>query len=404
MPMEHTTSASPYRLPLPSAHRFATIALAVLIAMPLCGATGAAPTSASKKSAGGSGGQSILVLVNDEPITAYEVEQRQRLMALGANFQERAQANFQRMIKAESTTTRLKAILNETINGNRGKTREQILAIFEDRKKQFALSLQRQAVADARASVLPALRKSALEELIDERLKLQEAKRLNLVVGDDEVSAVVNSIAQRNKMTEQQFGEHLKSSGADINAMRQRFKATLSWNNVIRRRFGHQIAITERDVDRFVDKSATGTQASVELKVQRITLAVDSALDQRQIASRLQQAEALRAKFTGCKDGAKLAESVAGARFEDLGTRSAGSIAEPTQSLLLNAKDGEALPATVGPGGVELWAVCGRQAAKADAKNDRDEDSAGDARQKEFEILAKKHLKDLRQDAFIEYR
>lgn len=384
--------------------RSLSIALIALVIVPASAVLGA-PAAGGKKSSSGSSGQSIVVLVNDEPVTAYEVEQRQRLIALSANFQERAQQNFQRMIKAESTTERLKTILNDTIKANRGKSREQILAIFEERKKQFAVGLQRQAVADARASVLPGFRKQALDELIEERLKLQEAKRLNLVATDEEVSTIVNSIAQRNKMTEQQFGEHLKGVGADLNTMRQRFKATLSWNNVIRRRFGHQIAITERDVERFVDKSGAGegSAAAVDLKVQRITLAIDGKLEQRQIAERLQQADAMRAQFTGCKNGQKLAQTIPGGRFEDLGTRSAGSIPEPTQSLLLNAQDGEVLPPTVGPSGIELWVVCGRQAAKTQTAKASDDDG-GDSRQKEFEILAKKHLKDLRQDAFIEYR
>ena len=39
-------------------------------------------------------GLSIAVLVNDDPITGYEIEQRQRIMSLGANIGEKAQANF----------------------------------------------------------------------------------------------------------------------------------------------------------------------------------------------------------------------------------------------------------------------------------------------------------------------
>lgn len=377
---------------------------ALLAALPWPAATAVGATE--KKSAGASG-QSIVALVNDEPITVYEVQQRQRLMALSANFQERAQQNFQRAIKAESTSTRLKAILNEVIQANRGKSRDEILAIFEERKKQFALGLQRQAVADARSSLLPGLRKAAMDELIDERLKLQEAKRLNMLASDEEVAAIVNSIAQRNKMTESQFAEHLKGAGADLNSMRQRFRATLSWNNVIRRRFGHQIAVSERDVERFVDKSSD-TAASegdgVQLKVQRITLAIDDKVDQRQIAQRLQQAESLRTKLAGCKSGAKAASGISGARFEDLGARAPTSIPEPTRSLLLNAKDGEALPPAVGTGGVEIWAVCGRQTGTASAGSGQQTKDGEDSRQKEFEILARKHLKDLRQDAFIEYR
>jgi peptidyl-prolyl cis-trans isomerase SurA len=60
------------------------------------------------------------------------------------------------------------------------------------------------------------------------------------------------------------------------------------------------------------------------------------------------------------------------------------------------------VPPSVGAGGVELWAVCGRKVLKAD--DQKREVAQAELRSKEFEILAKKHLKDLRQDAAIEYR
>jgi peptidyl-prolyl cis-trans isomerase SurA len=183
--------------------------------------------------------------------------------------------------------------------------------------------------------------------------------------------------------------------------MRSRFRATLSWNQVIRRRFGHQIAITERDVDRLV-ATAPGGDDTVELDVQRITLAVPAKLEQKAVAQRIQEADEIRRKFFGCKNGQSLAAAVKDARYEALGNRKAVSIPEPTRSLLLNAKDGEMLPPSVGQGGVELWAVCARTVVKADTE--KRTAAQEELRQRELEVLAKRHLKDLRQDAHIEYR
>ena len=45
----------------------------------------------------------------------------------------------------------MRAILEETVKANPGKTREQVIAAFEERKKAFVQSLQRQAVEGARA-------------------------------------------------------------------------------------------------------------------------------------------------------------------------------------------------------------------------------------------------------------
>ena len=50
-----------------------------------------------------SGEQGIVVVVNDEAITAYEIEQRARFLGLSANIGEQAKENFQRLVKSEST-------------------------------------------------------------------------------------------------------------------------------------------------------------------------------------------------------------------------------------------------------------------------------------------------------------
>ncbi|MBX9925680.1 MAG: SurA N-terminal domain-containing protein [Hyphomicrobiaceae bacterium] len=346
-------------------------------------------------------GVSIAVLVNDDPITGYEIDQRQRFMALSSNIGERAQANFKRSLQDPSVSERLKGILGEIIKANPGKTKEQILAIFEERKKQFAQGLQKQAVESARASVLPGLRKQALDELIEERLKVGEAKKLNVLASDEDVSRIVKSIAEKNKMTEAQFAQHLAGLGTDIDAMRSRFRATLSWNEVIKRKYGHQIAISERDVERVVAQGPTADD-SVELQVQRIVLPIAGKLAQKAVDQRVGEAEALRAKFKDCKSMVTLATGVTGAKFEDLGTRKAGTIGEPTRSFLVNAKDGEMVPPTVGTSGVELYAVCGRQVAKADEQ--KRTAAMEELRQKEFELFAKRHLRILRDDASITFR
>ena len=353
----------------------------------------------SKRSSSSKTTQSIVALVNDQPITGYEVEQRRRLMSIGVNIQPKVKAIFQRIIKDPKTTARLKAILDETVKANEGKSQEEVIKIFEGRKKAFGVSLQKQAVARARKSTLPS-RKAALDELVDERLKLYEAKRLNALASDEDVNRVLAGMASRNKVSPEQLAKNFSQMGTNIDAMKERIKATISWNNVIRRRYGRQIQSVISDLDRMT-ADVKGSD-DVELRVHRILLALPTKVDQKEIALRLRDAELMRANFKNCKATPSLAKGVTGARFQDLGKRAPSSIPEPTRTLLLSAQDDEMLPPSVGEGGVELWAVCGRkvipaqQKKRASAKNDR--------QQKEFEILAKRHLKDLRQDAHIEYR
>jgi peptidyl-prolyl cis-trans isomerase SurA len=362
-----------------------------------------APAKAEKGASSTKGEQSIVVLVNDEPITAYEVQQRSQFLVLNTNIGPRVQENFKRLAQAESTNKQLRAILEETIRANQGKSREQVQAIFDERKKHFAASLQKQAIDGARAAIMPQFKKDALEELIDERLKLQEAKRLGVDVSDSEITAVLKGLADRNKMTMEQFQQHLKSSGVDISTMRERLRAQFAWRDVVRRRFGATVSITQRDVDRMI--SATANEAgedTVELEVQKITLLVPARLDQGAMTRRYAEADGLRRKFAGCSTMAGLTQGTGDARHDDLKFIKPSTIPEPTRSLLLSAKDGDMLPPTTAAAGIEVYAVCGRRPIKADDK--QRERAEGELQQKEFEIVAKRHIRNLRQDAHIEYR
>lgn len=345
--------------------------------------------------------QGIAVLVNDEPITNYEISLRQRYLGLGdPSINDRARDKFKSLISAKSTTERLRDILREVIKANPGKSKEEILAIFEKRKQAFAKSLQEQAVSSARKTVAPGLRKKALDELVEERLKIQEAKRLNVIVDDEEVDRILTGMAQRNKMDLKQFGAHMKKMGTDVLTLKSRFRAMLSWRNVIRRQFGHQIAITTRDIDRAV--ATTEADDKTELNVQRITLLFAQNLGQKELARRLQEASVLRTQYTGCSMTGSLAKTAGGARFDNLGPTEASRIPEPTRTMLVNARDGEMLPPTVGDKGVELWVLCGRSTVEADTT--KRETAQEELRQREFQALAERHLSDLRQDAHIEYR
>ena len=342
--------------------------------------------------------RSIAALVNDEPITGYEIDQR-AIMLSGTNVQAKAKANFEAIIKNPKTSQHLKQILQDTARENQGKSREEIIAIFERRKKEYGISLQRQAFESARAATLPAMKKQALEELIDDRLKTQEAKRQSVTIDDSQVDTIVKSIADRNKMTMEQF---TKQIGGSLDPIKARIRATLSWNEVVRKKFAPLISVSNRDVDKLVATASISGSDDVELQLQRIRIAMPAKIEENGVAARIQEADKIRQKFTGCQSTAQAAMGVSGARFENLGKQKPSTVPEPTRTLLLNAANGEMLPPAVNNGAIELWVVCGRESVKA-SEVQRDQ-AEGQLKQKEFELMAKRYLKDLREDAHIEYR
>lgn len=351
------------------------------------------------------GGERIIMLVNDEAVTAREVEQRARLLGASANIGPKAQEIFKHLASSEATSQRFRAKAEEIIKQNQGKSREQIMALIEKMKAELGQSLQRQAMEQARSGESPKFRKAAIEEIIEERLKLQEAKKEGVEISDDETNRVIKGFAERNKQTEAQFVAGLKSSGIDVATMRARFKANFAWREVIRRKYGMQVQVNEKEIERAIATQAAGGQTPTdtqELQIQRIVFALPSNLDQGAFARALADADSLRRKFSGCKTMDALVKDQAGAKFQPAQYVKPSTIAEPARSMMLGAKDGEMLPPQPTGDSVELLAVCARRALQIDEKQRLE--ATQELQSKKFEEFATKRLRELRQDAQIEMR
>lgn len=365
-----------------------------------------APAKRPSRTAAASAGNSssnrlkIAVLVNDDPITEYEVSQRSSILASRAGLGKQAQENFQRLIKRPDTNKRLQAILQETVEQNPGRSREHILAAFEKRKKAYALSLQQQAVSMARQSVLPSVRKEATQELIEERLKIQAATQAKVLISTKQLDEVMAGIAQRNNLSYAAFKAQLQSQGTDINSMRSRVRAQMSWTRLINAKFGRFVDVNQKTIDESVVSSDEAAQVSLHLH--QLVFKLPDKIDQRIIAKRMLEAEQLRASFAGCSQTRTMTKRADNLVFQDMGFRVAAEVAEPTRSLLLNARDGEMAPPVATEQGVALYAVCARRAGTQSFE--AREAAERNLREKGTEIYGRKYLNDLRREAHIEYR
>lgn len=342
----------------------------------------------------------IALLVNDDPITNFEIDQRARLLSLRVNVTETAKRVFGNLLRNPATNENLKAIFQRTIRENQGRSKAEILAIFEKRKRAYAISLQKRALSAARRTIMPTMRKKAEKELIDERLKLQAARELNIRVDKARVEKIFADIAKRNKLTPQQFAKRIRMAGGSPSSMKQRFKVSAAWSMVIQRRFRRYVTVNQRQVDQFL-----GTQPETSkqtLHVHKITFPVPSSLDQRAIAERFQRAERLRKSFRNCQMTKALAATDKSSKFRDLGSLDSSKIAEPTRSMLLAANNNEMLPPNISSEGIVLYAVCNKTSGKSDDK--KIQRARATLQAKELQILAERHLADLRREAHIERR
>ena len=117
------------------------------------------------------------------------------------------------------------------------------------------------------------------------------------------------------------------------------------------------------------------------------------------IAARIATAEAVRARFSSCGSIAELTKNVEGASIKSLAE--AASLAQPARLLVAHAKAGQMTPPTISASGVELYAVCGNRVVR---DNKVREETQRKLLNEEMMLRAERLLRDVRQEAFIEYR
>lgn len=254
----------------------------------------------------------------------------------------------------------------------------------------------------------PALKKEATDLLIDERLQMQQARKLGITPDDDDMMRILGDMAQKNNLTVDGLTAALGKAGVNIKTLKDRIRAQLAWQSVVRQKFRHDVDVADADVDKALAESGAkagqegGVSASPTLQLKQVKFEFPAGADDRTIAARLAAAEAMRARFDNCSNLNDLAKGVEGASIKTLTDQQPASLVQPARLLVMNAKVGQMTPPTLAQSAVEIYAVCGKRTAIGDSKIR--EETERKLMNQEMMIRAERLLRDLRQDAFIEYR
>ncbi|WP_164729831.1 SurA N-terminal domain-containing protein [Rhodomicrobium lacus] len=332
--------------------------------------------------------QNIVVLVNDEPITSGDIAQRTRWMARTSGFGDRMKA----LLTGDAIKERFRQLM---IQAN---PRSQAEA------EQTAERIKKQLIEEAKGRVLSegggTSRKQVIETLIEDKLKLQAAKKLDITITDKEVEEV---LAQRagggdgKKPQLNEFYQQFEADGISRKTVQNIIRAQLAWRDVIRRQYGPRIAAMLAALPSDDQKPADG---DIQFDVRVLRLAVTGS-DERAVSQRMMEAENLRSKFTSCADLPKRAKLVADASVKAVDKAKLASFNKDAQPLILKASEGQMTPPILVSGAVESYAICKKGIV---LKPNAAAENKPDARQQEFERFSRRYLQDLKKSASIDYR
>jgi peptidyl-prolyl cis-trans isomerase SurA len=246
-------------------------------------------------------------------------------------------------------------------------------------------------------------RQEVIEELINEKLKIQLLKRYNIDGIDKDVDSAFANMARRMRSTPKDFADSLAKQGVMTETLKSRMKADLIWTQIIRGRFQSSFQFSDNDIaTRLQTKNPDNANAvGYDYTLRPILFVVPRGSPPAAFEARAKEAEALRAKFQSCEEGIALARGMHYVAVRQQVVKGAAELPSQLRDILAKTELGRLTAPETTQQGVEVYALCGkRQSDNAPAKKEVRDEMVNEA----FQVQSKKFLKELRDQAMIEYR
>src|SRR4029077_3246613 len=152
-------------------------------------------------------------------------------------------------------------------------------------------------------------RQQAINDLIDDRLKIARAKVYGLEVGDSEINGAFENMATRQHITTEQFTQVLERAGISPNTVKARIRAEMTWQQLIRGKYNSSLQVGDSDIAKALkDKNESDTAAVAYVyTLYPVMIVVARGTNEATRAAKRSEAENLRSRFVSCNDGLAMA-------------------------------------------------------------------------------------------------
>jgi peptidyl-prolyl cis-trans isomerase SurA len=218
-------------------------------------------------------------------------------------------------------------------------------------------------------------RKRALNELIDDYAKVNEAKKLRAEATEKEIDVRMVELAKGLKTTPDGLKGKLRAQGITTSAMRTYFAGQIAFGRILKGKYNVSVQATPQEIERKLN----GYRAEIDGKVakfladprrQPITVyqlleinfpivGGEGGITNELLQSRAIEANAYLSKFKGCKSARAAAAGIFDVRVGKLVEADGSRIPKPLKAALDKTKPGRAIGPSRTPGGLQVLAFCG---------------------------------------------
>jgi len=187
-----------------------------------------------------------------------------------------------------------------------------------------------------------ALIKDALESLILQKVQLQRAKEIGIIIDDAAVNRAMLSIAEQNKLNLPQFKVALTKEGINYKSFRDNLRNKLYLSTLKKRQQNSNKAISEFEIDELIQSQSLRLNKDVQYQLIDVLVPAPNGTSVHQFNRLLTQAQNLRKQLLS--KSSQLSDPIIkkmGAKSTDLGWKSSQSLSPAFVRTLSLMGEGE---------------------------------------------------------------
>ena len=248
--------------------------------------------------------------------------------------------------------------------------------------------------------------KAAENELIEQSLKLAEARRTNTLAGDDGVNTAFAGFAKRNGASSAQLTQELGRLGIGAKHFKEFIRTQSSWQRTVNGKFQSDTQrVSQVDAITQIRKSGEAKPELAEYHIQQVIFVIPESKRSSTISNRRLQAKAFRQRFSSCAETLQTAKTLRDVSVLDRRRIMAPELPNAWKDEIAGLSPGQTTTVKDTNRGVEFIAIC----EMVMVNDDRAAQIA--TQSKEFESfnekgskLSQEYLAELRSRATIVYR
>lgn len=248
----------------------------------------------------------------------------------------------------------------------------------------------------------------ALERLIEDRLKVEAAREAGISATDETVEVGVADLAGQVGVSVEDFRTRVLGSGVTEQALGDMISAQMVWREVVQQRFLGRIELGEAEIDAEIAYAATGRDLSFRLQEIGLPASGDGRTreETRALADRLFRELSAGGDFAAAV--AQYSRAPSAARGGEIGWVRAADLPPGLARILTSVPDGGLAPPQPVGAGISLIRVAERRTEGGQTLDPEDpvlrERVRQDLTTRRVDLLAQGLIQELRRDAMIEIR